>query len=764
MVAVGQTATFSVVAGGAVPLSFQWQKGTSNIPGAVSATYTTPVTVIGDSGSTYRVVISNAAGSITSNSATLTVTAQAPAITTQPASQMVAVGQTATFTIVATGTPPLSYQWQKGTTNIAGATSASYTTPATTSADNGSQFRVIVSNAVNPAATSNYATLTVTAQAPAITTQPANQTVVVGQTATFTVVATGTAPLSYQWQNGTTNIAGATSATYTTPATTLADSGSQFRVIVSNAVNPPATSNYATLTVNTAPPPSGVSVLTYHDDNSRDGLNPDETTLTTANVNSTTFGKLGTLPVTGLVDAEPLYVGNLTVNGATHNVVFVATEHDMVYAFDADNFTQLWSSNMLANFSGETPSDDRGCSQVEPEIGITSTPVIDPSAGPNGTIFVVAMSKDSSGNYHQRLHALDLTTGADRMTTQAVQATYTGTGTGSSGGTQTFNPGSYEERAALLLLNGVVYTTWTSHCDQSPYTSWVMGYGESNLQQVSVLNLTANGATQGGKEGGIWMSGDGPAADSSGNIYLLVGNGTFDTTLSGGFPNQNDYGNCFMKISTAGNSLSVADYFAMNNGSGNAETESGGDTDLGSGGEMLLPDLTDGSGTVRHLAVGAGKDTNMYIVDRDHMGKYSTNDVNIYEELDGSLPGGIWSAPAYFNNTVYYGSVGQPLMAFPITNAELATSPSSQSLTSFGRPGTTPSISSNGTTNGIVWAIQNGSTMGTLHAYDATNLSTELYSGTFSTNQNDKFVTPLIANGKVYVGTPGAVVVFGLLP
>jgi Immunoglobulin I-set domain len=765
-VAVGQTATFSVTAGGAAPLSFQWQKGTSNIPGAVSASYTTSATVIGDSGSSYRVVISNAAGSIISNSATLTVTAQAPAITMQPASQTVTAGQTATFTVVATGTPPLSYRWQKGTTNIAGATSASYTTPATTLSDSGSQFRVIVSNSVNPAATSNYATLTVnsTTQAPSITTQPANQTVVVGQTATFTVVATGTAPLSYQWQNGTTNITGATSASYTTPATALTDNGSQFRVIVSNAVNPPATSNYATLTVNAAPPPSSVSVLTYHNDNSRDGLNPNETILTTANVNSSKFGTLGTMPVTGLVDAEPLYVGNLTINGAAHNVVFVATEHDMVYAFDADTFAQLWSANMLANYSGETPSDDRNCNQVEPEIGITSTPVIDLSAGPNGTIFVVAMSKDSAGNYHQRLHALDLTTGADRITAQAVQATYPGTGTGSSGGTQTFNPASYEERAALLLLNGVIYTTWTSHCDNPAYTSWVMGFSESSLQQTSVLNLTANGSTHGGQEGGIWMSGDGPAADSSGYIYLLVGNGTFDTTLSGGFPNQHDYGNCFMKISTAGGALSVADYFAMNNGSGNAQTESSGDTDLGSGGEMLLPDLTDGSGTVRHLAVGAGKDTNMYIVDRDNMGKYSTNDANIYEELDGSLPGGVWSVPAYFNNTVYYGSVGQPLLAFPITNAELATSPSSQSPTSFGRPGTTPSISSNGTTNGIVWAIENGGSTGTLHAYDATNLSNELYSGTFSTNQDDKFVTPLIANGKVYVGTPGAVVVFGLSP
>jgi hypothetical protein len=680
----------------------------------------------------------------------------------QPSNQTVTAGQKATFMVTASGTPPLTYQWQKGATNIAGATSASYTTPATTLADNNTTFRVVVSNGVNPPATSNSATLTVSVapQAPSITQQPTNQTVSVGQSATFTVVATGSAPLSYQWQKGTTNITGATSASYTTPATTLADNNSTFRVVVSNGVNPPATSNSATLTVTSAPPPpSNLSVLTYHNDNSRSGLNANETVLTTANVNPTQFGKLGTMQVAGLVDAEPLYVGGLTINGAAHNVVFVATEHDMVYAFDADTFAQLWSANMLASYSSETPSDDRGCSQVQPEIGITSTPVIDPSVGPNGTIFVVAMSKDSSGNYHQRLHALDLTTGLERSGSPAeIQATYP-----NSSGQTTFAPGQYEERAALLALNGVIYTSWTSHCDFDPYTGWVISYSESNLQQLSVLNLTPNGA-----RGAIWMAGDGPAADSSGNIYLITGNGTFDTTLNGsGFPNQGDYGNAFVKISTAQNSLSVADYFTMSN----TVSETNGDTDFGSGGVMLLPDLTDGNGTVRHLAVGAGKDGTMYVVNRDDMGKFNaSNDNAIYQQLNGALPGGVWAAPAYFNGAVYYGSNGQPLKAFPISNAQVGAS-SSQSATQFGYPGTTPSISSNGTSNGIVWAIENGSSTGVLHAYDATNLAQELYNSnmaagsrdSFPTNSNDKFVTPLIANGKVYVGTPNAVVVFGLL-
>jgi hypothetical protein len=609
--------------------------------------------------------------------------------------------------------------------------------------------------------------------APTITTQPSSQSVAVGQTATFAVTATGNPAPIYQWQNATTgaNIAGATSASYTTPATSLVDNGAKFQVVAANSAGR-QTSLAATLTVNPASLQNTVTVLTYHNDNLRTGLNPNETILTKTNVNSTTFGQIGKLSVTGLVDAEPLYVPSLMIKGATHNVLFVVTEGDMAYAFDADTpGPALWQSSLIPGT--ETPSDDRGCGEVEPEIGITSTPVIDLKAGPNGTIFAVAMSKDPSSNYHHRLHALDLATGSDRITAQEVQATFPGNGTSSSGGTQTFQPGSYEERAALLLLHGVIYTTWTSHCDSPNYTSWVISYSESTLQQVGVLNLTANGATQNGREGGIWNAGSGPAADASGFVYFLVGNGTFDTTLDGsGFPDERDFGNSFMKLSASGSSLTVADYFAMDDlNDEDAESEASQNVDLGSGGAMLLPDLQDSQGNIRHLAVGAGKDSNMYIVDRDNMGKFTFLDTNIFQELDGALGGGVWSAPAYFNNTVYYGPFGNNLMAFPITNAKLASSPSSSSLGAFGYPGTTPSISANGAENGIVWALENGSSTGTLHAYAAANLANELYNSNqasggrdqFATNSNDKFVTPMIANGKVYVGTPDEVVVFGLL-
>ena len=694
-------------------------------------------------------------------SGTKSDSATAPSITAQPASQSVTAGQTATFAVTAAGTAPLTYQWQKGSTPISGAMSSTYTTPATTTSDNGSTFSVTVTNSAGHA-TSNPATLTVNGNsspvAPSITQQPSNQTVTAGQTAAFSVTATGTAPLSYQWQKGTTAISGATSATYTTPATTTSDSGSTFSVVVSNSLGN-ATSNAATLTVNAAPPAT-TDVLTYHNDIARTGQNITETTLTTGNVNSAQFGKLGFYAVDGLVDAEPLYASNVSVpSNGTHNLLIVPTENDSVYAFDADSGSTIWQSTTLKN--NEAPSDDRGCGQVSPQIGVTSTPVIDRTQGPNGAVYVVAMSKDSSGNYHQRLHAFDLALGTELFGGPVdIAATYPGTGDNSSGGNVVFDPKQYKERAALLLLNGIIYTAWASHCDDRPYTGWIMGYSEATLEQSSVLNVTPNG-----NEGAIWMAGDGLAADSSGNIYFLDANGDFDTTLNAqGFPNNGDYGNAFMKLSTAGNQLAVADYFEMDN----EASENGSDTDLGSGGELLLPDLRDGSGTTWHLAVGAGKDGNLYLVNRDSMGKFSPNNNTIYQELAGALPGGVWAMPAYFNNTVYYGSVGSPIQSFTITNAKLSTSSTAQTSNSFGYPGATPSISANGTNNGIVWAVENTSPA-VLHAYNGTTL-TELYNSNQASGSRDqfgngnKFITPMIVNGKVFVGTPNGVAVFGLLP
>jgi len=508
-----------------------------------------------------------------------------------------------------------------------------------------------------------------------------------------------------------------------------------------------------TLTVTQAG--AAVDVLTYHYDPTRQGQNTSETLLTTSNVNSTSFGKTNFFTVNGKVDAQPLYVSGLFPDDA----LFVVGEDGSAYAFDAATGAQVWKVTTL--LSGETTSDDHGCSQITPQIGITDTPVIDKQKGPNGAMYLVATSKDSGGKYHQRLHALDLKTGAALFGGPTeIKATYPGSGDGSQNGKVIFDPGQFAERVGLLEMNGNIYIAFTSHCDARPYTGWVMGYSATTLAQTSVIDVTPNG-----NEGAIWMAGTGLAGDANGNIYFLDGNGTFDTTLNAqGFPVNGDYGNGFIKLSTSGG-LAVADYFNMYN----TVQESDNDEDLGSGGAILLPDLMDNNHQVHHLAVGAGKDSNIYVVNRDNMGKFNPNNDNaIYQELDGVLPGGVWANPAYFNNTVYYGNVGRTLKAFPINNAMLASSPSSQSATNFGYPGALPAVSANGTANGIVWAVENSSPA-VLHAYDATNLAHELYNSNQAGSRDqfgpgNKFITPVIVNGKVFVGTQTGVAEFGLLP
>ncbi len=509
--------------------------------------------------------------------------------------------------------------------------------------------------------------------------------------------------------------------------------------------------------------PAFKGVLTYHNDNMRTGRNLSETSLKLKNVNSTTFGKLFVIPTDGLVDAQPLYAPDVSIpaNG-THNVLFVATEHGTVYGFDADSGSTLWHVTTLA--AGETSSDNRGCGQVTPEIGATSTPVIDLTAGTHGTIYVVAMSKDSSSNYHQRLHALDITSGAEEFGGPVeIAAQYPGTGDNSQGGYVIFDPKQYKERAGLLLLNHILYTSWASHCDFRPYTGWIISYSAKTLAQQSVLNLTPNGS-----EGAIWAAGAGPAADANGNIYFLDANGTFDTTLdANGLPANGDYGNAIIKLSTKKGKLAVADYFNMYN----TVSESDADRDLGSGGALVVPNFKDSNGVLRELVVGAGKDANIYLANRTNMGKFNPNNNNqIYQELTGALAGPVYSAPAFDGHKLYYGAVGDKIKAFSFNISGLLNStPASSTGTQFGFPGATPSISGGSASTLILWATENTSPA-VLHAYNANNLSMELYNSNQAAGGRDnfgngnKFITPTIANGKVYVGTTNGVGVFGLLP
>jgi hypothetical protein len=514
--------------------------------------------------------------------------------------------------------------------------------------------------------------------------------------------------------------------------------------------------------VTAAPAASAVDMVTYHNDTARTGQNLNEIDLTPASVSVSTFAKIGFFGVDGRVDAQPLYLSGVAIPGqGTHSVLYVASEHDTLYAFDADTGVVLWRVSLLG--SGESPSDDRGCGQVTPEIGITSTPVIDRTAGPSGAIYVVAMSKNGSGSYYQRLHALSVTTGAELFGgPRDVVASFPGSGAGGDGTTVMFDPRQYKERASLLLVNGKVITTWASHCDIPQYTGWIIAYSASTLAQTSVLNVIPNGS-----EGAMWMSGAGPAADPAGNVYLLDGNGTFDTTIDGrGFPSRGDFGNAFLKLSTS-TGLAVADYFAT----WDTVQQSNQDLDLGSGGAMVLPDQTDSLGRVRHLTVGAGKDAHIYVADRDSMGKWNSttsDNRNIYQDIAGALGGGVFSMPAYFSNTVYFGAVGDAIKAFSIASARLSSTPSSATTRAFGYPGATPGISANGNASGILWAVEN-TDPAVLHAYDALNLSRELYNSNQAAGGRDhfgpgnKFITPTIANGRVYVGTTNGVAAFGLL-
>jgi PQQ enzyme repeat len=511
-----------------------------------------------------------------------------------------------------------------------------------------------------------------------------------------------------------------------------------------------------------APGATAQDVLTWHNDNARTGQNVGEKTLTLQNVNPKTFGKLFVIRVDGKVDAEPLYAQGLQIpNRGLSNVLFVATEHDSVYAFDADTGKEFWHVRLLG--PGEVPSDNRGCAQIIPEIGITSTPAIDLHRGPHGTLYAVAMSKDQNGRYMQKLHALDIQTGGEEFGgPEEIHATFPGNGAASRAGTEIFDPKQYAERAALLLLNGVVYTSWTSHCDVDPYNGWIIGYSAETLKQTAVLNFTPNG-----EEGSVWQSGAGPAADAQGFIYVMAANGTFDTALdSEGFPSRGDFGNAFMKISLSGDRLSVADYFTMFD----VEAENAADADLGAGGPVVLPEMKDASGKSRKLVVGAGKDRNVYLLDRDAMGKFSPQgNRNIYQELEKALKGVRFrGAAAYYDGRLYFGSVDDAIREFRLVDARLLPDPVSLTSTIFGYPGGMPSVSADGSRNGIVWAAENGDTAA-LHAYDASNLAHELYNSNEAPAGRDhfgtgnKFITPMIAHGKVYVGTTDGVGVFGLL-
>ncbi len=504
---------------------------------------------------------------------------------------------------------------------------------------------------------------------------------------------------------------------------------------------------------------NNAGVFTHHNDNARTGQNLTEAILTPANVNSNTFGKLATFSTDGIAHASPLYVANVNVPGVgIRNVVYVSTEHDSVYAFDADaaaGAAPLWHVSFINPSAGITtvPNTDTGeCCDIAPEIGITGTPVIDASSK---TLYVVAKTKEGSSTYVQRLHALDIATGAEKFGGPVViRASLPGSGVGSVSGTLSFDPLHENQRTALLLNNGIVYFGFGSHGDNEPYHGWLLGYNATTLQQVLAYSSTPNG-----EGGGIWQSGGGLVMDAAGNFFFATGDGTFDANASG-----TDYGDSFVRLSTSG---TVLDYFTPHDES----TLDLNNLDLDAGGMILLPDQP---GAHPHLLVSAGKNGSVYLVDRDNMTHFHSTDqnpqtlVNVFP-FGTPLPGN-YSSPVYFNGTVYFAPVADVLQAFKLTNGLLSTTPTSTSPQAFAYPGGALSISANGTGNAILWAVQkNGTAAGTLRAYDATNISRELYNsdqaGTRDTlDVAAKFSIPLVVNGKVFVASTSKLTVFGLLP
>ncbi|MGC1781356.1 MAG: MBG domain-containing protein [Acidobacteriaceae bacterium] len=496
-----------------------------------------------------------------------------------------------------------------------------------------------------------------------------------------------------------------------------------------------------------------VNVTTWHNDGARDGANTDETVLTPANVSASgSFGEKFSVTVDGTVTAQPLYMSGLQINGGTHNVVFVATEHDSVYAIDANNGAILWKTSFLGSGMTSVPSTLENCLDITPEIGITGTPVIDPSTD---TLYVVDATMPGPV---QQLHALDILNGEDKFGGPVpISASVPGMGAGSTDGIVPFNPTAQNQRSGLLLTNGHIVIAWGSHCDHDTFHGWLMSYNATTLAQETVFTSTPDGS-----DGGIWMAGAAPAVDANGNIFLGTGNGDFVNYTS------NEYGDSILRMPqpVAGQAWEPVDgftpwdqdFFDVHN------------QDMGDGGVVLLPNLPTAA-QHQQLAIEEAKDDEIMVVDRNDLGHYcttcSTNgvDTNIVQELHGQLRGDTSGTPAFWNGNLYFGNSSDPLetFSFNTTTGALSSTPVQQGAYVFGSDAPTPSVSSNGNADGIVWALDADNPSGeALLAYDATDLSNLLYQATIN-SPGPHFEVPTIANGMVYVGSQSTLTAFGLL-
>ena len=583
---------------------------------------------------------------------------------------------------------------------------------------------------------------------------PGTASVTIGQGTQFTATVTNASDMSVTWSvNGTSggnSTVGTISSSGAYVAPGKVPTGAV--MVTATSVADPTKSASATITI------SGYAgVLSYKYDGGITGQNTNETVLTPSNVTQSTFGKLFSYTLDGQSYSQPLYVSNVAIGVGVHNVAYVATEHDTVYAFDADGGAAgpFWSVNFTDQANGITTipaADVGGGGPIVPEVGITSTPVID---GNSGTIYVLAATKEN-GNYFHRLHALDITNGHEKFGGPVtIQATVSGTGSDSVNGQISFDTAFQLQRSALLLSNGIVYIAWASYNDIGPYHGWIMGYDASTLKQVRAWNATPNG-----QRGGIWMSGSPLSVDSAGNLFVIVGNGTFDADTGGV-----DYGDSFLKLVPNGTTFTVSDYFTPFN----QATLSLNDIDVGSCGFTLLPDQP---GAAPHLGVSAGKEGRIYLLNRDNLGKFqSGSDSQIVQSIPGALGHAAndndYSTGTYWQGNVYFIGNGDVVKQYQLTNGLLSTMPIAQGATNYGYPGANMSVSSNGASNGILWSIE-AAGVNILHAYDATNVAHEVYNSTQAGSRDNfgvavRFTVPVVFNGKVYVAGKTEFAAFGLM-
>jgi hypothetical protein len=718
---------------------------------------------------TYSLTCSGTGGTSTAATATVTIIGAPTAMLT---ASPTAVVSGAASTLTWSSTNATSCTGTGGTFAGPKATGGSQSTGALTANTNYSL------TCTGTGGTSTPATATVTITSGTVTVSPKAAGITLWQTQQFTATVPGGGTPTWSVDTvqdgnatvGTIVSTGAGTATYT-PGTAVG----LHTILAASGID----SGTATLGVTDLP-----GVYTYHNDLSRDGANPQEYALTPSNVNAGGFGKLASCPVDGAIYGQPLWVANLTVNGGTHNVVFVATQHDSLYAFDADSSSclQLWKANLVDTSHGAAAGETgvpytllgNATGDVKPEIGVTGTPVIDPSTG---IIYVVSKSTDSTqAHFYQRIHAIDLATGLEKAAASPVTITGSVTGDGDGTATVTFNAQQENQRPGLAFVNGNVYIAWGSHEDKPTFYGWMMGYHYNNATgtflQTAIFNAAPNVNSAPGAAGrgaGIWMSGGAPAADTSGNLYVLTGNGIFDVATNAG-PNttapNNDYGDSLLKLSPS-LTLPVLSgstdpkYYLTPTDQANNNTS---DYDFGAGGAALLADLP--SSSHPHVLICGGKDGNLYVVDRDNLGGYGDGHALQTPFFSG---GEIFETGAFWNNKLYLASKGAPMTAFALnaSNSTFGTSgPASSNV--YGLTGSTPSVSAAGTVNGIVWGLDATSFCTTnspscgpavLYAYDATNVATSLWNS--SANAADKagnaikFTVPTVANGKVYVGTRG---------